>query len=605
MAASLTLHCLEKLSDYQEFERLCNGLLMLEEYPYLEPLGAYKDKGRDAINKSTSSGLTTIFAYSVRTDWQVKLAEDAKKIAKHNHICHELCFLTTGKVSASQRDMWIENIRNQYGWELKIRGAEWFKAMLDVKYPAVKSEFPSIFTPQILEHEKSLQIERKQKYVFISFAPEHRVLAKWIAQKLTVEGYDVWSHQLGLPDKASAFHDLESVVREESCCFIGLYTESSISNPELNILRSLATSLSKKRSTDFFIPLGLTDVDTTKVAAITSPLEPISFESWAQGWNALIQKVERLGCPRGLPRDAISASRVGFTDELILNSENSEIVVSNCSRILQIPQAIYRFKISNKFAKQEIEAMQQRWAFRLNKDREVLSFHHPPPDIKHKLNISNVGSLLWRDRTFVDDIYAESLISELLRKSFFVKCSEEGLYYCPDTKLQYFPRNLVKNDNLSFTKPDGSRSRVQCCGKRKYWRPSGAEEYCYFMSPNFYIQRDLFDQFSPILSIRYRLTDADGTPLPAKKRNSRRKHLCKSWWNDAWLNRSLAVFQFLANDEGYISIGSSEKETILIQATPLKFYAAVSVDEAALRQSKNSRMEILDTLDSSSEEEEA
>jgi hypothetical protein len=67
MAANPTVYWLENLSDYAELERLCTDLMSREGYAGIEPLGAFKDRRRDAIDVS-ASGTTTIFAFSVRED---------------------------------------------------------------------------------------------------------------------------------------------------------------------------------------------------------------------------------------------------------------------------------------------------------------------------------------------------------------------------------------------------------------------------------------------------------------------------------------------------------------------------------------------------------
>ena len=213
MAASLTLYCLEKLSDYLEFERLCHALLTLEGHPFLEPLGGFKDKGRDAVHRSNLDVKNTIFAYSVRSDWQVKLLEDAQKIYEHGHECDTLFFLSTGDISVSQRDRLVAHIQEEYGWRLEIRGKEWFKAILDGKHPSLKEQFPSIFPSKFLDFENQKTTEKK--YVFLSFAAEHTVLASWITKRLLAQGYEIWSHILGLPESTSSFDDLEEVVRDK------------------------------------------------------------------------------------------------------------------------------------------------------------------------------------------------------------------------------------------------------------------------------------------------------------------------------------------------------------------------------------------------------
>src|SRR5690348_4199791 len=119
MAANLTIYCLEQVTDYFEFERLSHDLMALEGYGSIEPLGGFKDKGRDAVHIARS-GQTTIFAYSVREDWRAKLAEDAEKIHRHNHTCDSLVFVTTAAPTAGERDEAVTYIREEYGWGLDL-----------------------------------------------------------------------------------------------------------------------------------------------------------------------------------------------------------------------------------------------------------------------------------------------------------------------------------------------------------------------------------------------------------------------------------------------------------------------------------------------------
>ena len=62
MAADPLIYCLEQLTDYDQFERLCHDLMALDGYRSIEPLGGSKDKGRDAIHFDSSTGTVTIFA---------------------------------------------------------------------------------------------------------------------------------------------------------------------------------------------------------------------------------------------------------------------------------------------------------------------------------------------------------------------------------------------------------------------------------------------------------------------------------------------------------------------------------------------------------------
>jgi hypothetical protein len=158
MAASLTLYCLEKLTDYLEFECLCHDLMILEGYNALEPLGSFKDKGRDAIHIN-QAGEITIFAYSVRDDWKKKLLADAANIAHHGHACHKLVFTTTSQPTSSERDKVITAIQEQYGWKLEIYGLKRLRLLLDVEHPEVKLRYPHIFPPAFFSNSNEVRSE--------------------------------------------------------------------------------------------------------------------------------------------------------------------------------------------------------------------------------------------------------------------------------------------------------------------------------------------------------------------------------------------------------------------------------------------------------------
>ncbi len=86
VGADPLIYCLEQLTDYDQFERLCNDLMVAQGYKGLEPLGGQADKGRDAIRRATGPNeRSVVFGYSVREDWERKLREDCAKVKKHGH----------------------------------------------------------------------------------------------------------------------------------------------------------------------------------------------------------------------------------------------------------------------------------------------------------------------------------------------------------------------------------------------------------------------------------------------------------------------------------------------------------------------------------------
>ena len=52
MSADPIIYCLEQLTDYRQFERLCSDIMAGSGYANIEPLGGSNDRGRDALHVS-------------------------------------------------------------------------------------------------------------------------------------------------------------------------------------------------------------------------------------------------------------------------------------------------------------------------------------------------------------------------------------------------------------------------------------------------------------------------------------------------------------------------------------------------------------------------
>ena len=591
MAANLTIYCLQEITDYFDFERLCNGLMSLEGYNSIEPLGGFSDKGRDAIHVNKSNE-TTIFAYSVREDWRAKLAEDAEKIHKHGHICNQLIFITTAKFTPSQRDEAITSIQNEFGWRLDLFGVERLQILLDINYPQIKELYPGIFPPEFLAIQDQIYTSEKQNHLFISSVPEDRVFAEWLTRKLTAEGYLVWYEWSKLLGGETYPDDADDTIKNRTFRVLGLYSRASLRNPEVMRQRSLALNIANERNQDFLIPLNVDDVSDSQLDQVTKALTFIPFDNWAKGLKQLLEKLKSINCPQLLPQGKQIAAEI-FLEKDIL-SEETETLFSNCLRIHQIPEVIHRFKVQNAIPKERLEELKGEWSYREINQDTFLSFHEPPASIMREYRMIKKGGALWTEVKRIDGIWSPNLVSELIKKALIVKCYQKGLKYCPEMKVMYFPLNLVENNRLNYIRPDGSKTYVGTSGKRKYRH---GNEYLHFLALDFYVSQDLFDSFTALIRIRVRLSNTAGKPFTEKRTiDSRRKHLCKNWWNNNWLNRILAVSQFLADGEK-IMIGKQQDEQIIVNAIPLHLNAPIGINESALNELSYERSELLRIYD--------
>ncbi|MBN1373220.1 MAG: toll/interleukin-1 receptor domain-containing protein [Anaerolineaceae bacterium] len=574
MGANPIIYCLENLTDYLEFERLATDLMVFQGYPGIEPLGGFSDKGRDALYVSVN-GKTTIFAYSVRENWRVKLSEDATKIHKHGHSCEELVFVTTSNFSASERDEAITSIRAQFGWELRLYGLERLRVMLETEHPEVISRHPQIFNPTIINAQ---QILEDRKHLFISYAEQDWGLAEWLSRKLTAEGYFVWCERLKLLGGEQYPDNIDDAINNQSFRFIALFSKESIKNQELARQRYLALELGKRKGIDFLIPINVDGFSTSSLDRQTGSLVFIPFaNNWEKGLKQLFGKLKSMDCPKGISNGSKIAANAYFGEDVL--ERKSEDLYLNYFYIEKTPKYLYVFESEELIPWVELDEIKLMWAFKMIDARRFFAFHKPPEAISQKYKIRDIDSIDWQHYEFSPRFNSKDLFAELLKKELYVKCNQKGLVYCKETKLYYFPANLIEGNRLKFNKPDGSKTWVLSTGKRTYSFPK--EEYLYSLAPIFFVVQDVFEKPVIQLDIRVRVADLNFNPLPNKKRQSRRKHLCHDWWNEEWFLRMLAISQFLA-DDNYIVLGGSDEDEFLISINPICLNSPVSINENAI-----------------------
>ena len=130
MSADPITYCLERVSDYRDFERLCSALLAGAGYLGIDPLGGTGDEGRDAIMRRDSEGNIIVFAYTVRVDWKNKLKHDCNRVKSKGHDPDVFVFVCTEALSASEKDFANKIVSDEYGWNLDLFDLERIRVQL-------------------------------------------------------------------------------------------------------------------------------------------------------------------------------------------------------------------------------------------------------------------------------------------------------------------------------------------------------------------------------------------------------------------------------------------------------------------------------------------
>ena len=224
--------------------------------------------------------------------------------------------------------------------------------------------------------------------------------------------------------------------------------------------------------------------------------------------------------------------------------------------------------------------MRQQWAYRRVNPELYLAFSLPPENIIQQHSITVINRVKWREMEHIDGIYTRNLVAELLRKTLEVVCHNKGLVYCQAQRITYFPWHLLRNNRLTYTRLNRQATWLSAAGERTFRSGASTERYRYFLAPEFYVRRNLGAEYTVLVRIRLRLSDASGEPLPSRKITSRRRHAGKDWWNGEWLDRLIAVCQYLSDGER-ISCGTGSSR-IVFDARPLILRAPMGINERAL-----------------------
>lgn len=417
----------------------------------------------------------------------------------------------------------------------------------------------------------------KREKLFISYASEDAVFARWLTLKLTTEGYTVWCAEFQLLGGESFPVDVGNAIENESFRVLGVLSRFSLQKPNPLKERTLALNLGQIRNQEFLIPLLL---DNVRTEWMTSDLVKINFtENWATGLNQLLKKLEKIEVPRCNPNGMETAASTFLQQSFILPIP--ERLYSNILRLEAFPKVLKKFRLSRCLRSQEKTLLLNHWpAYQTDDERTFRSFQSPKPEPIADYTIAELGKgTLWTAMAKVDNIWTPNIISHLLKRSLYCKCVELGLMWTNQHDYLYFPHGFSENNKIKFTDYNVKRTWLTAVGEQSF---PGAGKFRYHLAPTFQVRRDFEDDFAIRLRNRVFISDLNDHPLDALQSLARRKRVCKNWWNDDWIKRQMAVLEFLSDGLGCIRIGVADEQLVL-HSQPMSFEVPTSLDDDAIK----------------------
>lgn len=577
MSADAIIYCLERVSDYRDFERFCSAFLANAGYPNIDPLGGTGDEGRDAIVRSDETGRKIGFAYTVRSDWRVKLASDCKRVHDKGHGPHIFVFVCTEALSASEKDFAHKFVSEKYGWTLDLFDIERLRVQLVGPQRHLIAQHPSIFTPPFFPQRGGQSIAESRDTILIDHVHSDTALATWLARRLSLTGFRTWCHGTAPLAGENVDETVRKLLEFRASHYLPVISTASLSDSVF--LERCIIAATKE---NFVLPCCSVVAPDISLPSRLAKLEPADFRgSWNVGLDHVLGRFGTLGIKPSL--DPQRGRQIALRDYLPtqVTVAKPEPVFANVFPI-RLPKTMLVFDLRQSLTDIEMPALRKLWAFVELSAYRLVAF--TPPPLHHAIplvKVDRIPEFLWEDIPQKDGKKTFDLAKELGRRSLEVACIQKGLNFCNDRKVFYFPKRNSGEWNQTIQHVDGRSTTVQLTGERTKGWGDRASPFLYQLSPRFSLHRDADRTWNVVVNVYIRVTTPEGTVFEGKEIGRRRKIVSKSWWNKEWLARLLGVVQALQTSKGYIEIGEGAR-AVVMQTSPLSWECPVGLDVLAL-----------------------
>ena len=374
MSADPIVYCLERLTDYAQFERLATDLMARTNFSGIEPLGGTGDGGRDALHVHSLEGTVRVFAYSVREDWERKLREDCGRIADGNHAVDEVVFVSTRTMTVQRRERLRAEIRERHGWGTEYYDLERLRTLLAGPLRSVVAQHPSIFVPPWFERRGGEVVSHEHRdLVVIDHLAEDHAFAAWLYSRLSAAGYSVWCRGLAPLAGEDAHASIRAIIGQRAARYVPVLSARSVRDPDLRSRTATAACADRR-----VLPCWLQDLKEIAFESETSRLVPARFDrGWARGLAVLVAQLEEGGVPRPLESGTGRRIALGSYQVEPLVRQQSERVYANVFGV-RVPLAVLVHRMDSPADGLDADLV-RRWAH-VRRGDLVFSFAAAPAD---------------------------------------------------------------------------------------------------------------------------------------------------------------------------------------------------------------------------------
>lgn len=569
-------YCLERVSDYREFERLCSAFLAEAGYPEIEPLGGTGDGGRDAVVRGATARPTTVFAYTVRADWLTKLRSDCARIKQMGHAPSTLVFVCTQALSATENDGAYRMVATDFGWRLDLFDIERLRANLVGKQRHLIAQHPSIFTPPFFPQRGGVSLTGAHDILVIDHVDSDHAVATWLARRLSLAGHQTWCRGTAPLVGEDPDETIRQLQETRAAQYLPILSTSSLANRGFVERCALAAARS-----GFVIPCSVLQQVDDRIPSRLEKIAPADFgNTWDGGLRSVMAKLASLGVTPAL--DATRGSQIALRDFL-----PTRVTVASPERVfandfsLRLPRSMLVYDLRFPLTEAEERRLRPKWAFATVNAYQLVAFDLLAEDVAAEIIATRETDFAWRETAQRGEKRTVDLAKQLAWRSLDVACASKHLEYCDSRKVYFFPPSDAGGWVQPIRHVDGRKTTVNLTGMRTKGYGENASPFFYQLAPRFSVRADVGDAWTMSLSVYVRTTTLAGVPFEGKEIGRRRKIVGKSWWNQQWLARLLGVVQALETALGEIRIGEGHRAVVMSTA-PLEWQCPVGIDVLAL-----------------------
>jgi hypothetical protein len=432
--------------------------------------------------------------------------------------------------------------------------------------------------------------------IFISHAsPADNDFTKWLALKLIGLGYNVWCDILFLGKGVDTWRDIEPEIREKTCRF--LVALSTISNQSDGVLKEIAVAGQVKKElkdNGFIIPLMIdSNLSYDNINIELNRLNAIDFtQSWIKGLRDLLKSFDDDNVPKDTENLSLSNELYNkiFLHKRIIIHRN-ELYDSNWFSIKSFPKFIYFHTINPD----DIDFFDKNFSFPIIPYKNTICTFSSDIGYEYKDNslINNEKVIRIPVIDILEYKYSSAFIETNECKLHLVRLANDGFNRMMSTRefKTYTLTNKIAYWLEKGFLPKDKINDVLMVGKRKennwHFGISGFAKLSPF--PRFIITSHIFFTI-------------DGKVLISSKERQHKLRIKqgKSWYNNIWRNKLIALMDYLAKGDKLLKIPVGKNESIEIYSKPLKLLSHVTYISP-----KNSMLEedIVDTFDEEESDE--